>query len=123
MPWAHDGEVAMVKRRQLGLAQALDHSEDGGVDEADPKVRVGGEQIAHPAIILGEQILHNERSSIDLIEDQREPIAGKSPAEPIHLREHRRGHNSWLTCLREQTDTRIVIVVIRVQRGVENAGV
>jgi hypothetical protein len=35
VPWAHDREVAMVERRQLGLPQALNHSEDGGVDEAD----------------------------------------------------------------------------------------
>ncbi len=113
----------MVERRQLWLTQALNQGENGGIDEANAQVGVGCEQIAHPAIVLVQQILYDERSRIDLIEDQREPIAGKPPAKPVHLRQHWRGYDSRLTCFREQTYTHTVIVVARIQGGVENAGV
>ena len=66
----------MIERGELRLAQTLDHGKHGGVDEADAQIGVGDEQRGCAAIVLGQQILDDERSAIDLLKQRSKRPAG-----------------------------------------------
>ena len=53
---ADDVEMASIKRRQLGLTEALCNGEYGCVDEAKWQIRVRPAEGANPGVVLLDQV-------------------------------------------------------------------
>lgn len=62
--------MTAVQRGELGLAEAFDDGEDGGIDEADPGVRIAVNQVADSNIIFSLEILDNVRA-LDQVVNKR----------------------------------------------------
>jgi hypothetical protein len=64
----HETEVAVVQRRELGLVESLDDSENGGIDEADIRVGVAVAEIADTPVVIGNQVFYMKCIREDVIE-------------------------------------------------------
>jgi hypothetical protein len=49
---SHEAEVAVIQGSELGLVEALDDGEDGGVDEADVGVGVTVAKVTDADVVL-----------------------------------------------------------------------
>ena len=114
----------MVERRQLGLPQALHHSEDGGVDETDAQIGVCGEQLSDPCVVVRLELLDLERAPATVVEKPHEGIyLGCSIQQILDLDERRRRHNSILADALEQSRTRDVVVIAGLDCSENDAGI
>jgi len=112
----------MVERGQLWLPQALDHRENGGVDEADAQVGVGAQQLSDPGIIGHLELLNQERAATAIVEKPHEGIdLRRAIQQVLDLDQRRRGHDPILTDLLEQPRARDVVVIARLDRGEKDA--
>jgi hypothetical protein len=122
VPRTHDGEVTVIERRELGLAQPLYDSQHGGVDEADAQVGVGFEQLADTRVVDRLESLHQERFPATVLEKPHERVHLIGASQQIlELYQHRRGHDPVTTALLQQGCAGLVILVARLDRGEEGA--
>jgi hypothetical protein len=114
--------MAVVERRELGLAQALDDREHCRVYEANAQVGVGLEQFADTRVVARFERLHEERFPATFLEKPHERIHLTGASQQIlKLHQHRRGHYPLLAALLQQGCAGLVILVVRLDRGEERA--
>ena len=64
-----DGEMAAVEGRYLTFAKAFDYGEHRCVHEAESEIRVGAQQFADPDVVAGLELLDNEGSALDVVQE------------------------------------------------------
>lgn len=113
----HDAEVAVVERGQLRLAEPLHHRENCAVDKADLQIAVGAQQVVDPLVVLGGQILNNQRAASNLLEDRPEgALVGIGAEQVVDLDQDRGGDDAPLARrLGEQLRAVLVRLVVAVE--------
>ena len=117
---ADDREVATIQRSYVTLAKALGYSQHSGVYKAEPEVGVGDHQLAEPHIVLGPQILDDERATADVVQESPE---GRGCYEAVELDEHRRGNEPDPVPRTEHFRAARVILIVRVKQRDQRPGV
>lgn len=121
----HRGEMTVVQRGELRLAEALDDREDRAVNEADIQVGIGPQQLVDALVVCGEKVLDDQRTASNLIERRDERSLRRVGAEQmVDLDEDRGGNDPPLACgLAEQLCAAFVRVVVSIERADQNRGV
>ena len=124
MARAHDAEVAVIKRRELWLAESLGHGQDGAVDEPDPQIRVGLQQLTYSLVVLRRQILDRQGPAPHLIQDRVEGFIPRVPPEQvIDLDEDGGRDDPPLARAGEQRRAWFMVVVVAIERRDDRARV
>ncbi len=108
----------MVQRCKLGLSQALDHSQNGGVDKADTEVRVGAQQLSHSSVVGHLEVLDLKCAPAAVVEKPDEGIhLWCSIQQVLDLDQCRGGHDTILAGVLERPRAREVVVIAGLDRS------
>ena len=66
---ADDGEVAPVQGRDLRYPQAFGRRDNGGIDRAQGKVAIPGDELGNPQPVLGSDRVDGESSGCEVAEE------------------------------------------------------
>lgn len=112
----------MVERRELRLAEPLHHGENRAVDEAHLQIAVGAQQLVHPLVVLGYQILNDQRAASNLVEHRAEgALAGVGAEQVVDLDQDRGGDDTPLARrLGEQLRAALMRLVVAVEGADED---
>ena len=107
----------MVERRDLRLAESLHQGENRTVDEADLQIAVGAQQLVDPLVVLGDQILDDQRAASNLVEHRAEgTLAGVGAEQVVDLDQNRGGDDAPLARrLGQQLRAALVRLVVAVE--------
>jgi hypothetical protein len=117
---AHRREVTVVERRELRFTESLDDGEHSGVDEADPKVGVLGEELCDAPVVLRPQVLDHQRAALEVREQAAERRRGD---EVVDFRQDGRRNHPAFVSPAEQLGAGVVVGVVGIERSDEGPGV
>lgn len=120
--WTHDGEVPMIERCELWLAQSLGDCQHCGVDESQSQIGVALKQLPDPRVVLVQERFDSERALGAVVQERREGVDVRRRSEQIlKFDEHRGRHDAHLAGFFEKLCARAVVLVARLDRRDENA--
>jgi hypothetical protein len=106
-------KVAAIERRDPALTEALDDCEHGCVHESESEIAIGVQQLGDPDVVVGLQILDDERAAPNVSQEARERADRN---EVIDLDEHRGGDQSHCRRGSQEFRARSVIGVVGIQQ-------
>lgn len=115
-----DREVAAIKSRYATLAETLRHGQYRGVDKPEPEIRVSDQQFAEPDVVLGPEVLDDERAAADVLQEARE---GVRRDEMVELDEYGRGNEADAVPRTEQLGAARVVLIVSVEQRDQRSGV
>jgi hypothetical protein len=121
---AHGSKVALVERRDLGLAEALSECHDAGIDDTEREVCVASLQLAATSQVDIRRRLGAVGPGKQIVEKDEPSLRWQATATPVvELRQHQGRDDQVLVGLHEQSSAALVVRVSGVERGQEWTGV
>ena len=122
MTWTHDGEMPMIERCELWLAQSLGDCQHCGVDESQSQIRVALKQLPDPRVVLVQERFDPERPVGAVVQERLEGVdVGCGSEQILEFHEHWGRHDAHLTGSFEELCARLVVLVARLDRCDEHA--
>jgi len=116
--WAHGSKVALVERRDLGLAEALGECHDAGVDDPEREVCVASLQLAATSQIDTRRRLSAVDPGKQVVEEDEPSLRWQPTTTPVvELREDQGRDDQVLVDVHEQPGATFVVRVSGVERG------
>ena len=75
--------MAAIEGGELGLTEALDDGQDGGVDEADVGVRVAFDDLVDAVVILREEVFNMEVAAADIRQEGETSLIPQYLSRPV----------------------------------------
>jgi hypothetical protein len=122
--WSNDRELTPIKRGELGDPESLTRSDEGSVDGAEREVLIGRDQLCDPQPIGCRHWLSDQVAGRNVAEESDLCARAKARLEEVRdLGDDERWHEQRAGMFFEQTEAGFVVLIVRVDVGVQRAGV
>jgi len=122
VPRPHGSEVPVIERRDFRLSQALADCDDGGVDHAEPQLRVRRLELCDAEQIVGVQILESVSARRDVFDEDGPHARLETFPDPVvDLYQRRRRDDEGLVRSLNELGAPTMIRILGIQGGEDGA--
>jgi hypothetical protein len=116
--WAHGSKVALVERRDLGLAETLGECHDAGIDDSEREISVARLQFAATGQVNTRRRLSAVGPGKQIVEEDEPSLRWQPAATPVvELGEDQGRDDQVLVGVNKQSSAALVVRVSGVERS------